>query len=90
MKTWELFLQGGIFATSNLTLLLLLSIAIHFPVGRVLFTIVVSGICLIAECFALFKVTQLLWRWSSKAALAILRIVRPSHSSPAILTGTQN
>jgi hypothetical protein len=90
MKTWDLFLKGGIFAMSNLTLLLLLSLAIHFPVGRVLFAIAVSGICFIAECFAFFKVTQLLWRWSIKAALAILRIVCPSHSSPAILTRREN
>jgi hypothetical protein len=43
-----------------LTLLFLLSIAVQFPVGRVLFAVLVSVICLSAECFALFKVAQFL------------------------------
>jgi hypothetical protein len=47
-------------------------------------------ICLSAECFALSKVAQFLWRWSSKAALAILRTAHPGHSSPALLTETKN
>ena len=62
MKTRELFLQGCFFTISCLTLLFLLSIAAHFPLGRVLFAVLVSAICLSAECFALFKVAQFLWR----------------------------
>ena len=60
MRTRELFLQGCLFTISSLTSLFLLSIVVHFPLGRVLFAVLVSGICLIAECFALFKVAQLL------------------------------
>lgn len=90
MRTRELFLQGCFFTISCLTLLFLLSIAVHFSVGRVLFAVLVSMICLSAECFALFKVAQFLWRSSSKAALAILRTAHPGHSSPALLTETKN
>ena len=81
MRTRELFLQGCFFTISCLTLLFFLSIAAHFPVGRVLFAILVSVICLSAECFALFKVAQFLWRWSSKATSALVRILHPSQPS---------
>jgi hypothetical protein len=81
MRTRELFLQGCFFTISCLTLLLLLSIAVHFPVGRVLFAVFVSVICLGAECLALFKVAQFLWRWSRKAAIALVRILHPSQPS---------
>ena len=46
MRTRELFLQGCLFTISCLTSLFLLSIAVHFPVGRVLFAVLVSVICL--------------------------------------------
>jgi hypothetical protein len=81
MRTRELFLQGCFFTISCLTLLFLLSIAVHFPVGRVLFAVFVSVICLGAEFLALFKVAQFLWRWSRKAATALVRILRPSQPS---------
>lgn len=90
MKTRELFLQGFFFTISCLTLLFLLSIAVHFPVGRVLFAVLVSAICLIAECFALFKTAQFLWRWSSKAAIALVRILHPRQPSTILLTETRN
>ena len=90
MRTRELFLQGCFFTISCLTLLFLLSIAVHFPVGRVLFAVLVSVICLSAECFALFKVAQFLWRWSSKAASALVRILHPSQPSATLLTETKN
>jgi hypothetical protein len=75
---------------SCLTLLFLLAIAVHFPVGRVLFAVLLSVICLSAECFALFKVAQFLWRWSSKAASALVRILHPSQHSATLLTETKN
>lgn len=90
MRTGEVFLQGCVFTVSSFTSLFLLSIVVHFPLGRVLFAVLVSGICLIAECFVLFKAARLLWRWSGEAALAILHIVGPSQPSSAVLTETKN
>ena len=90
MRTRELFLQGCLFTISSLASLFFLSIVVHFPLGRVLFAVLVSAICLIAECFALFKVGQSLWRWSGKAALAIVRISHPGQPSAALLTETKN
>ena len=90
MRTRELFLQGCLFTISSLASLFFLSIVVHFPLGRVLFAALVSGICLIAECFVLFKVAQFLWRWSGKAALAIVRISQPHQSASDLLTETKN
>lgn len=90
MSKRELFLRGCFFTISCLTLLLLLSIAVHFPVGRLLFAVLVSVICLSAECFALFKMAQFLWRWSGKAAIALVRFLHPSQPSAALLTETKN
>ena len=90
MRTRDLFLQGCFFTISCLALLFLLSIAVHFPLGRVLFAVFVSVICLSAECFALFKVVQFLWRWSGKAAIALVRILHPSQPSETLLTEAKN
>jgi hypothetical protein len=90
MRLRELFLQAFLFKISSLTLVFLLSIVAHYHLGRVLFAIFVSGICLVAECFVLFKVAQLLWRSSRKAALAILRIAHSGQPSPSLLTETKN
>jgi hypothetical protein len=93
MRTRELFLQGCFFTISCLTLLVLLSIAVHLSVGRVLFAVFVSVICLSAECFALFKLAQFLWRWSRNAAIALVRILypsQPSQPSATLLTETKN
>ena len=46
-------------------------------------------ICLSAECFALFKVAQFLWRWSRKAAIALVRIFRPEPTIRDFLTETK-
>ena len=90
MRTRELFLQSFFFTLTCLTFLFLLSIVVHFPVGRVLFAVLISMVCLGAECFALFKLAQFLWRWSSKAASALLRILHPGQSTATLLTETKN
>ena len=90
MRTRELLLQSCFFTIGCLTLLFLLFIAVHFPVGRILFAVLVSVICLSAECFVLFKVAQFLWRSSSKAAITLVRIVHSSAPSDTLLTETKN
>lgn len=90
MKRLEVIIQTAIFSAGVFTLLLLLSVAVHFPVGRVAFAILVSGICLSAELFALFKTMQLMWRVSDRLARSILRIAHPTVHSPALLTETKN
>ncbi len=89
MKRWEVIIQTAIFSAGVFTLLLLLSVAVHFPLGRVAFAILISGICLIAELFALFKVMQSMWRISERLARAILRDAHPSPPQ-TLLTETKN
>ena len=86
----ELILQGGVFIVSSVLLLLLLSAAVHFQAGRLLFAILIAGVCLIAELFLLFKVARLLWRWSNKVALAILRAPSADATSPSLLTDAKD
>jgi hypothetical protein len=90
MRTRDLFLQGRFFTISCLTFLFLLSIVVHFPVGRVLFAVLVSVICLSAECFALFKVGPVSVAMGRKAASALVRALHPSQPSAALLTETKN
>ena len=92
MNMRELFLQGCCFTISCLTLLLLLAIAVHFPVGRVLFAVLVSVICVSAECFALFKMAQnsVAMEQQSGDCFALVCILHPSEPSAALLTETKN
>jgi hypothetical protein len=90
MRATEYFLQGVLFAITSLALLFSLSIAVHFPIGRLLFAVLVAGICLCAECFALFKLLRLLFRWSSKAAVVILRSRHREDPAQGLLTETRN
>jgi Zn-dependent protease with chaperone function len=90
MKGWEVIIQTAIFSAGVFMLLLLLALTVHYPLGRVAFAILVSGICLIAELFALFKVMQLMWRMSDRLAKAMLRVAHPASPPPALLTENKN
>ncbi len=90
MKRWEIIVQTTGFSVGVFTLLLLLSVAVRLPLGRVSFAILISGICLIAELFALYKALQLMWRVSDKLAKSILRIAHPGAPSPTLLTENKN
>jgi Zn-dependent protease with chaperone function len=83
MKRWEVIIQTAIFSAGVFMLFLLLAGAVHYPLGRVAFAILISGICLIAELFALFKVVQLMWRMSDRLARAMLRIAQPATPPPS-------
>jgi Zn-dependent protease with chaperone function len=90
MKRWEVIVQPAVFSVGVFTLLLLLSMAVRLPLGRVTFAILISGICLIAELFALFKAMQLMWRLSDRLAKSILRIAHPGAPSQTLLTENKN
>ena len=89
MKRWEAILQTIIFSAGVFLLLLMLAIAVHQPLGRLAFGMLVSGLCLIAELFALFKVMQWLWRLSARLAGTISHKFHPP-SPPASLTEVKN
>jgi hypothetical protein len=72
MKHRVLALQSVIFATSCYCLAILFAVAVRFPTGRLLFSIVLALICVVAEIFSGYVVLRELWRWSAKAASVLL------------------
>ena len=61
-----LALQGTVFFISVFTILLFASEAAQFPLGRVLFAIFVSSICLIAELYVVVQAVRFLWKVSGR------------------------
>jgi hypothetical protein len=90
MKPWEVTIQTAFFSAGVFLLLLLLAVTVHYPLGRVVFALLIAGICLIAELFALLKVIQLMWRTSDRLARAVLRVAHPTDPSPDLLTEMKN
>jgi hypothetical protein len=72
MKHRALALQSVVFATSCYCLAALFAVAVRFPAGRLLFSIVFALICVAAELFSGYVVLRQLWRWSARAAHALL------------------
>jgi hypothetical protein len=89
MKFRDHLLQSAIFVSSGLALLLLLAGSMYLRLGRLLFAIVVAGICLGAEISCAFKILQLMWRWSGKATLHLVHLWE-RRPSPGFLTETKN
>jgi hypothetical protein len=50
----------------------LVAVAVRFPAGRLLFSIVLALICVMAEIFSGYVVLRQLWRWSSRATSVLL------------------
>jgi hypothetical protein len=72
MKNRLLTLQGVIFTTSCYGLGLLLVLAMRFPIGRLFLSIFMVLIFVAAEILSGYVVLRQLWRWSAKAAHALL------------------
>ena len=63
-----LALQGTVFFISAFAILLFAGEAAQFPLGRVLFAIFVSSVCLIAELYVVVQGVQFLWKLSGRIA----------------------
>jgi hypothetical protein len=61
-------LQGAIFVIAVFTILLFAGEATRFLLGRVLFAISVSSVCLIAELYVAVRIGRFLWRLSGRMA----------------------
>jgi hypothetical protein len=61
-----LALQGAVFFTCVFTIFLFAGEAAHFPVGRLLFAISLSIVCLIAELYVLVRAVRFLWKLSGR------------------------
>ena len=70
---YRLLFQSAVFVLEGLLLVLLLSAALHFEAGRLVFGIVVAVFCLIVEIFVAVRVAQRLWKWSGNLARLVIR-----------------
>ena len=86
---YRLLLQSAVFVLEGLLLVLLLSAALHFEAGRLVFGIAVVVFCLIVEIFVAVRIAQRLWKWSGHLARLVIR-ENPATSVPtATATGTR-
>jgi hypothetical protein len=76
----ELLAQSAAFLLFSVLLAMLLGAAIRFEVSRLVLSIAVAGVCLLAELYVLVKILHRLWRWSGTITGVLLR----SESTPQI------
>jgi len=69
----ELVAQSAAFLVLGAFLILLLGVAVHFELARLLLSIAVAGVCLIAELYVIYKVLHRLWKWSGTLAGALFK-----------------
>lgn len=62
-----------VFIAEGLLLLLALAAAVHFEIGRLLFTIAVGAVCAFGEIFVIAKIGQRLWKWSGRITSMLAR-----------------
>ena len=72
---FRLLAQSFVFVTAALILAAFLGAALRFEIARLLFTIGVAAIWLIAEIYVAIKVALGLWEWSGGLAGMILQLL---------------
>jgi hypothetical protein len=60
----ELLAQSAAFVLFSVLLAVLLGVAIRFEVSRLVLSIAVAGVCLLAELYVIVKILHRLWKWS--------------------------
>ena len=86
---YRLLLQWVVFVAEGLLLVLLLSAALHFEAGRLVFGIAVAAFCLVVEIFVVVRIARLLWKWSGRLAGLMAREKPGRAISPATAAGSQ-
>jgi hypothetical protein len=76
---FRLLVQSLVFVTAALILTAVLGMALRFEIARLLFSIGVAGIWLIAEICVAMKVALGLWEWSGGLAGTIARQIAARH-----------
>ena len=85
----RLLLQSILFVAEGMLLVLLLSAALHFEAGRLVFGIAVAAFCLVVEIFAVVRIARLLWKWSGRLAGLMAREKLGRAISPATAAGSR-
>ena len=86
---FRLMLQSIVFVVEGLSLVLLLSAALHFEAARLLFATGVAVLCAIGEIYVIVKVTRRLWKWSGRFATLIIRKTSATAITAATATETR-
>ena len=86
---YRLLLQSAVFVFEGLLLVLLLSAALHFEAGRLVFGIAVAAFCLVVEIFVVVRIAQRFWKWSGQLARLVIRENSDRAISPATAAGSR-
>jgi len=86
---YRLLLQSALFVLEGLLLVLMLSAALHFEAGRLVFGIAVAAFCLVVEVFTAVRIAQRLWKWGEKLARLVIRENPGTSVPPGTATGTR-
>ena len=84
---YRLLLQSAVFVFEGLLIVLLLSAALHFEAGRLVFGIAVAAFCLVVEIFVVVRISRRLWKWSGQLARLVIRENPGTSVSTATATG---
>jgi hypothetical protein len=60
----ELLAQSATFFVLGALLMLLLGVGVHFGLARLVLSILVASVCVVAELYVIYKVLHRLWKWS--------------------------
>ncbi|MDR5729522.1 MAG: hypothetical protein RB191_19070 [Terriglobia bacterium] len=86
---YRLLLQSAVFVLEGLSLVLLLSVALHFEAGRFVFGFAVAAFCLVVEIFVVVRITRSLWKWSGQLARLVIRGNPGTSASTATAAGSR-
>lgn len=86
---YRLLLQSAVFVFEGLLIVLLLSAALHFEAGRLVFGIAVAAFCLVVEIFVVVKISRRLWKWSGQLARVVIRENPGTSVSTAVAAGSR-
>ena len=71
----ELLAQSAAFLLLGALLVMTLGVAVHFELARLLLSITVAGVCLVAELYVIFKILHRFWKWSGIMTGALFKTV---------------
>ena len=71
----ELLAQSAAFLLLGALLVMVLGVAVHYELARLLLSITVAGVCLLAEFYVIFKILHRLWKWSGTLVGSLFKTI---------------
>jgi hypothetical protein len=84
MKNRVLRLQAVFFTVSCYCLTLVFVWAVRFPAFRMLFSITVALVCLVAEVYSGYVVVRQMWKWCGAGVRLFLKEVPETAAAPVL------